>query len=107
MTGTDFQDREKLIQSMRENPSGVADALYAVLTMVFEIRSEALARAKAEVEALRWEDAGYCPHCREDAVRISLDPVDIDEGIVYEVCYCGACKASWVKDEPIKPEVQP
>ncbi len=98
-----FQDREQLIQRMRENPETLADTLYTVLTMVFEIRSEALSHAKEELEALRWEDAGFCPHCLQDEVRSSIDPIDVDEGMVQQVFYCGACKAAWVKGEPVKP----
>lgn len=107
MDKNDFEDREKLRQAMINNPDGVIDSLYAVLTMVFEIRSEAFEKAKEELDTIKWEDAGFCPNCGQETLRGSIDHVDFDDGILRLVRYCGKCMFASVIVEASTPELGP
>ena len=64
MDKKDFEDREKLKQAMINNPDGLIDSLYAVLTMVFEIRSEAFEMAKQELDTIKVGGCWILPELR-------------------------------------------
>ena len=107
MDKKDFEVRERLKQAMINNPDGLIDSVYAVLTMVFEIRSEAFEMAKQELDTIKWEDAGFCPNCGQDTLRGSIDAIDFDDGILRLIRYCGKCMFASVVTEASSPESEP
>lgn len=96
----------KVLTRERDEMEAIAERTHGDLLRVQVELDAAIKRAEAaekERNALEWEADGFCGHCGEDAVRVSIDTSGYPHE-VYAVLYCPVCHNAWVREEPVNPD---